>query len=477
MIEELLALWQETRSDEVASLLAQTSADRPPITGSSQRALHAAWLGVAAAADPLDIERLLATLTNGNLTQTTERLRHLATRPPDPRIAASLEALIANPPSAPFVKGTSIGMWNLVFALLTSIADPRTRTIHERIAWLAHDRATSPFDIGTLRSRTITGIANAAHAIPPAPALTAAQQARIAELVTRAPPKPIAHGPELLARIYDHPRDLDARSIYADWLTSQGDPRGEFIALQLARPLPTTRPWQWHRRHVSTREARLLRTHEKSWIGRLGAFLEHVRFERGFPAYASLATEIDVATIALPEAATLDHLSVHRDDFATGRRLAAPPFHGLTSISGIGWQTLAGLLAQPGTTIRAVEVPDGELPTALDFLDRDVTLDLLDLELGHMTSTPPPTAHVHAFLRAPVIGRLRTLCVGTNVGNEDAFIEAFVRSSIGTLELRDHRGNLSIERHADGFRVVRHNTHPRADQAIATLRGVASVVE
>ena len=67
--------------------------------------------------------------------------------------------------------------------------------------------------------------------------------------------------------------------------------------------------------------------------------------------------------------------------------------------------------------------------------------------------------------------------MGTNVGNEDAFIEAFVRSSIGTLELRDHRGNLSIERHADGFRVVREAAHPRADQAIATLRGVASVVE
>lgn len=474
MIEELLALWQETRSDEVASLIAQTSVARPPITGTSQRALHAAWLAVAAANDPLDLDRLLATLVNGNLTQATERLHHLATRPPDPRIAASLEALIANPPSAPFVKGTSIGLWNLVFALLASIADPRTRTIHERIPWLAHDRATSPFDVGTLRSRTISGIAKVAQAIPPPPVLTPAQHARIAELAARTTPRPVDRGAELLARIYDQPSDLDARSVYADWLTSQGDPRGEFIALQLARPLPTTRPWQWYERHVSTREERLLRTHEKSWIGRLGAFLDHVRFERGFPAWAFLATEIDVATIALPEAATLAHLSARRDDFATGRRLASRPFHGLTSLSAIGWQTLAGLLAEPGTTIRAVEVPYGELPTELDFLDRDdLTLDLLDLDLGHTTSTPPPTPRIHAFLHTPIISKLRTLCVGPNVGNDDAFIEAFVPSSIHTLELKDHRGSISIERHADGFRVLRAGATPRADHALAALRSVA----
>ncbi len=481
LLEEMLALWRETRSDELASAIAQlsTTNPRPPITGTSQRALQAAWIAVVVANDPLDVDRLVATLGNGNLTHANQRLVQLATRPADPRIAAGLEAVLANPPSAAFVKSSSLGFWNALFALLAAIADPRTTTIHERIAWLAHDRAASPFDVGTLRARTVAAIAKVAQAIPPAPELTPAQQAKIDALIARgrAIPRPIDRGAELLERIYEHPHDLDARSVYADWLTSQGDPRGEFIALQLARPLPTTRPWQWYKRRVPTREERLLRTHEKTWVGRLGAFLGHVYFERGFPAWGFLANEVDVSTIAIPEAATLEHLAVRRDDVATGRRLAGRPFHGLTSISAIGWDTLAGLLEQPGTTVRAVEISYGELPGDLKFLDRtDTPLSLLDLDFGHMTSPAPPTDRVHALLRTPVVDHLQTLCLGSNVGNDRAFIEAFVTSSITTLELRGPATH-SIERLATGFRFVLDGEDPRGSTALTTLRSLVDAVE
>jgi len=40
--------------------------------------------------------------------------------------------------------------------------------------------------------------------------------------------------PELEQAIVANPDDTSARSVYADWLQSQGDPRGELIALQLA---------------------------------------------------------------------------------------------------------------------------------------------------------------------------------------------------------------------------------------------------
>ncbi len=480
MIDELLALWQETRSAEVAERIAVTSAahPRPPISGRTQRALHDAWLEVAAADDPLDVDRLLAALVSGNLTQVTQRVHRLARRPPDPRIAAGLEAVLANPPSAAFVKGTAITQWDAIFALLTAIADPRTRTIHERIAWLAYDRATSPFDVGTLRSRTVTRVAKLAQSIAPAPALTPAQQARIAELTARPMTKPVDRGAELLERIYDQPSDLDARSVYADWLTSQGDPRGDFIALQLARPLPTTRPWQWYKRRASTREKALLRTHEKTWIGRLGTLLEHVHFERGFPAWAFLATEIELSALAIPEAATLAHLAVRRDDLDTGRRLTKRPFHGLTSVSAIGWQTLAGLLTQPTTTIRAVEVSYYDLPPQkLDFLDRDdAPLELLDLDIGY-TPLPSPRPHVLAFLRTPVIRRLHTLCLGSNVGNDEAFIEGFVGSSIRRLELSEASSTPVIERLATGFQIVLDGDNPRGARALATLRTLVGDVE
>ena len=40
---------------------------------------------------------------------------------------------------------------------------------------------------------------------------------------------------ELLAEIYAAPDDDAPRLVYADWLQERGDPRGEFIALQLER--------------------------------------------------------------------------------------------------------------------------------------------------------------------------------------------------------------------------------------------------
>jgi uncharacterized protein (TIGR02996 family) len=484
MIHELLALWQETRSAEVTSLIEQVSAahPRPPITGASQRALHAAWIEVAHADDPLDIDRLVAALAQGNLVQAGQRMRHLARRPPDPRVAAGLEHLLANPPSAAFVKGTSIDLWNEVFAELARIADPRTRTIHERLAWVAYDRATSPFDVGNLRWRTASGVARAAKSIPEPPELTAGQQQRIAELAARvrAIPKPIDRGAELLARIYEDPRDLDARAVYADWLTAQGDPRGEFIALQLARPLPQVRPWRFSeqdRTHrPTTREKQLWRTHKKAWMGRFGALLRFVAFEHGFPAWGHLASSVDVATIAVPEAATLEYLSINRDDFASGRRLASRPFHGLTAVGNLGWQTLAGLVAEPGTTVRAVEITYGELAGDFGFLDRDVHLDELALDLGHMASPPPATPNVRAFMRTRLVQQLRTLAVGWHVGNETAFVDAFVSSSIERLQFTSfgYATQVTIERAGGALRLVVDGHDPtlaaRCDAIAARLR-------
>jgi uncharacterized protein (TIGR02996 family) len=61
------------------------------------------------------------------------------------------------------------------------------------------------------------------------------------------------------------PDDRAAHSAYADLLSEQGDPRGEFIAVQLAleRPdLPTG-----ERDRLKRREKELLTTHQRSWLG------------------------------------------------------------------------------------------------------------------------------------------------------------------------------------------------------------------
>ena len=75
--------------------------------------------------------------------------------------------------------------------------------------------------------------------------------------------------------VYAAPHDIGPRAVYGDALLEAGDPRGELIALQLAR-----RP----RRAPSERELELLARHGQSWAGPLAALAApgSLRFTAGF---------------------------------------------------------------------------------------------------------------------------------------------------------------------------------------------------
>jgi uncharacterized protein (TIGR02996 family) len=83
----------------------------------------------------------------------------------------------------------------------------------------------------------------------------------------------------LLEAIYAAPDEDAPRLVYADWLQEEGDPRGEFIALQFARltGTPTAKALQ--------RERSLLARHRRKWTGKLwdAVYQSHeLRFARGF---------------------------------------------------------------------------------------------------------------------------------------------------------------------------------------------------
>lgn len=59
--------------------------------------------------------------------------------------------------------------------------------------------------------------------------------ARADEAIAKAKPHPDADPAQLFAKVYADPTDDAIRAVLADLLTERGDPRGEFIALQLAR--------------------------------------------------------------------------------------------------------------------------------------------------------------------------------------------------------------------------------------------------
>src|SRR3954453_17448027 len=71
--------------------------------------------------------------------------------------------------------------------------------------------------------------------------------------------------------LVENPDDRAAHAAYADLLTEQGDPRGEFISVHLALEDETRPPGE--RNRLQAREAELLRAHEREWLGDLAPFL------------------------------------------------------------------------------------------------------------------------------------------------------------------------------------------------------------
>lgn len=104
---------------------------------------------------------------------------------------------------------------------------------------------------------------------------------------SRPEPSPVSEA-EMLAAIAAAVDDDAPRLMYADWLTEHLDPRGEFIALQVART--HGRPSQEARR----REDELFQQYRVRLLGPLAACvaLSGLRFERGFPARVSLKADL-----------------------------------------------------------------------------------------------------------------------------------------------------------------------------------------
>ncbi len=112
---------------------------------------------------------------------------------------------------------------------------------------------------------------------------------------------------ELFARVYARPEDDEARQVLADHLLEEGDPRGEFIALQLRRlkgPLPPT---------GMKRERRLLEEHEARWLGPIARLVigHPTRWERGF--LEACGAPLDGSTVGAPEWGTVRELILYSD--------------------------------------------------------------------------------------------------------------------------------------------------------------------
>jgi uncharacterized protein (TIGR02996 family) len=114
------------------------------------------------------------------------------------------------------------------------------------------------------------------------------------------------------------PDDLGAHMAYADWLAEQGDPRGEFIQVQLALEKPDLAAAE--RKRLQKREKQLLDAHARQWLGGLAPTLLDGQ-QPGLPGWQREDQHVDFAFAR----GWLDSLSVGCLTVQFARALARAP--------------------------------------------------------------------------------------------------------------------------------------------------------
>jgi uncharacterized protein (TIGR02996 family) len=140
----------------------------------------------------------------------------------------------------------------------------------------------------------------------------------------------------LEAAIRDDFEDLAAHSALADYLQEQGDPRGEFIAVQLALEDPKRSAAQ--RRKLQEQEWKLFSDHRQQWVGPIldfatGSYSRETNFRRGWLSVLPLdlgdddeSARILQALKVTPEARFVHDLTMEREPEESFEALAQVTF-------------------------------------------------------------------------------------------------------------------------------------------------------
>ena len=387
-ISELVAAWRGSRSPQLAQLVEDLSAIEPR--------------GLAAQ---------LATKYPEELDNAIGWWRSLVAEN-DPRVTTYLHGLVNAPPFA------GSRFWTQIFALVTLADDPRSiEALAEWIPAIASPRQLAA--IVHVRSQTSNRLRRRYARIPAlepdAAAIASAIRLRIDELstATAAADRP---GAELLAAIRAAPGDDRPRLVYADWLQERGDPRGEFIALQLANAGAGAGERD---ARAQRREQVLLRDHVRAWLGPIGdvAVLKRCRFVRGFPVEIAVGSRIGTRLAVVFEAAewwSVEEIlfgAPHSFALVCAQLVRSPAMTSLRIVRGLG-SNLADQLAnaQPPLPLTTLGFLVGA-PLVLHGA-RPGLPDLQHLVLEH----PPWTSCVTTFfelLGAPIATGLRSLALQT----------------------------------------------------------------
>jgi uncharacterized protein (TIGR02996 family) len=212
-----------------------------------------------------------------------------------------------------------------------------------------------------------------------------------------------------LRAIIENPDDDGLRLMYADWLEEHGDPRGEFIRVQVALAgMPEHYP---RRGELEARERALLKEHRVEWLGPLRDLAEDRQFQPGARFCRGFVEELTVkATVFLEEAEHLFRLAPVRRVclLKAGNRvqkLANCPL--LARLTGLGFW------------FSPIDVTGLQLLLASPYLGNLKELELVGADFG--------VAGVRALAEWSSLARLTKLDLGATHVSDDA-IEALAAS-------------------------------------------------
>lgn len=434
ILNESITAWRKTRHPRWGQLADWSSAralaaspERPVVGASGKKADHEAWMKLEAEGHVLDLPRLVASLHGPKSAAAAERVTVLALRN-DPRFVTLLMKVMEAPP---FRAKTALPFFRAVCQALVDSKDVRAREAMRELS--GRFKAVLETSVGDDVAALLRRSAAAMDELP-APALKPVDEARLAELEQHfeAESRAIASATsekksakktddELLAAVYAAPDDDGPRMVFADALLERGDPRGEFIQLQLQRARGEGTAATLARERALARDAK----HLTAWALPLSNGGE-CTLERGFPRKVIVQARTAKRIIGLDawatvtEVAGIDALSLKQ----ANELLSAPAAKHLRSVARLkaapqlssppGWtdvafaylperDTLEGLPALTSLTIsaphearwtkdalrgapglRRYSQSTGPLPEAADLPE----LEALDLAMRH--GEPPP---------------------------------------------------------------------------------------
>ena len=305
--EAILALrevWAENKHPKLAELFeaVQVRVVQKPVPElGNRKAEHEEWLRLGATKDPVLMAGLVATHALGDSGKAIERLEVLE-KWSDPLVLSALVHTLSSPG---YRAGSAARYFSRMAELL--VASKATHFVSTLREIASQYPTIIPTTCGPVyQTRLLSAVKKLEKlGLPPDPGiperllgLVKEELAEVQSQKSRARSEKTTEA-ELLAAVYANPQDDGPRLVYADFLSSKGDIRGEFISVQVQRAVQDSPELETRERELWAELERVAPNRGTGMV--IHAALEYLSgelvglhyggmvIERGFPARAVVA--------------------------------------------------------------------------------------------------------------------------------------------------------------------------------------------